>query len=277
MPFADFFADFTIVDYIASVVDILVVWYLIYKIFMVVRGTKAVQLINGIFIILILRGLSNIIGLRTLEWLMEQVIEWGFLAIIIIFQPELRRALEQLGRGRIFTRQRQKEEEKQEQIVNAIVKACEYMAKRRIGALISIAQETGMNDYIETGIPMNAKVTSELLINTFIPNTPLHDGAVIIQDDEIKAAACYLPLSESPFISKELGTRHRAAVGISEVTDSITVVVSEETGGISLTKNGELHREIKLEQLRSMLTEKLVKPLEPQTTSNLWSKWVKKR
>lgn len=277
MPFADFFADFTIVDYIASVVDILVVWYLIYKIFMVVRGTKAVQLINGIFIILILRGLSNIIGLRTLEWLMEQVIEWGFLAIIIIFQPELRRALEQLGRGRIFTRQRQKEEEKQEQIVNAIVKACEYMAKRRIGALISIAQETGMNDYIETGIPMNAKVTSELLINTFIPNTPLHDGAVIIQDDEIKAAACYLPLSESPFISKELGTRHRAAVGISEVTDSITVVVSEETGGISLTKNGELHREIKLEQLRSMLTEKLVKPLEPHTTSNLWSKWVKKR
>lgn len=277
MPFADFFADFTIVDYIASVVDILVVWYLIYKIFMVVRGTKAVQLINGIFIILILRGLSNIIGLRTLEWLMEQVIEWGFLAIIIIFQPELRRALEQLGRGRIFTRQRQKEEEKQEQIVNAIVKACEYMAKRRIGALISIAQETGMNDYIETGILMNAKVTSELLINTFIPNTPLHDGAVIIQDDEIKAAACYLPLSESPFISKELGTRHRAAVGISEVTDSITVVVSEETGGISLTKNGELHREIKLEQLRSMLTEKLVKPLEPQTTSNLWSKWVKKR
>jgi diadenylate cyclase len=277
MPFADFFANFTIVDYIASIVDILVVWYLIYKIFMVVRGTKAVQLINGIFIILILRGLSNIIGLRTLEWLMEQVIEWGFLAIIIIFQPELRRALEQLGRGRIFTRQRQKEEEKQEQIVNAIVKACEYMAKRRIGALISIAQETGMNDYIETGIPMNAKVTSELLINTFIPNTPLHDGAVIIQDDEIKAAACYLPLSESPFISKELGTRHRAAVGISEVTDSITVVVSEETGGISLTKNGELHREIKLEQLRSMLTEKLVKPLEPQTTSNLWSKWVKKR
>ena len=115
------------------------------------------------------------------------------------------------------------------------------MGKRRIGALISIAQETGLNDYIETGIPLNANVSSELLINTFIPNTPLHDGAVIIQDYEIKAAACYLPLSESPFIPKELGTRHRAAIGISEVTDSITVVISEETGGISLTKNGELH------------------------------------
>src|SRR5690606_16160722 len=202
MLFANFFEDFTILDYIASIVDILVVWYILYKIFMIVRGTKAVQLINGIFIILVLRGLSDLFGLRTLGWLMEQVIDWGFLAIIIIFQPELRRALEHLGRGKIFTRARQKEAEKQEQVVNAIVKACEYMGKRRIGALISIAQETGLNDYIETGIPLNANVSSELLINTFIPNTPLHDGAVIIQDYEIKAAACYLPLSESPFIPK---------------------------------------------------------------------------
>lgn len=276
MPFADFFSEFTVLDYIASIIDILVVWYLLYKIFMIVRGTKAVQLINGIFIILILRGISGLFGLHTLEWLMKQVIDWGFLAIIIIFQPELRRALEQLGRGRIFKRQKQKEEVKQEQVVDAIVKACDYLAKRRIGALISIAQETGMKDYIETGIPLNAKVTPELLINTFIPNTPLHDGAVIIENDEIKAAACYLPLSESPFISKELGTRHRAAVGISEVTDSITVVVSEETGGISITKNGELHREISIEQLREMLTEKLVKPIRSQPLNDKLSKWVKK-
>ncbi|MCU9595587.1 diadenylate cyclase CdaA [Caldibacillus thermolactis] len=275
MLFANFFEDFTILDYIASIVDILVVWYILYKIFMIVRGTKAVQLINGIFIILVLRGLSDLFGLRTLGWLMEQVIDWGFLAIIIIFQPELRRALEHLGRGKIFTRARQKEAEKQEQVVNAIVKACEYMGKRRIGALISIAQETGLNDYIETGIPLNANVSSELLINTFIPNTPLHDGAVIIQDYEIKAAACYLPLSESPFIPKELGTRHRAAIGISEVTDSITVVISEETGGISLTKNGELHRDITLDQLKDMLADRLMKS-EPPTTANLWSKWVKK-
>ncbi|MCU9614989.1 diadenylate cyclase CdaA [Caldibacillus lycopersici] len=274
MPFANFLADFTILDYISNIVDILVVWYFIYKIFLIVRGTKAVQLINGIFIILILRAISELFGLRTLAWLMEQVIEWGFLAIIIIFQPELRRALEQLGRGKIFTRARQKQAEKQEQLVNAIVKASEYMAKRRIGALISIAQETGMNDYIETGIPMDAKVSSELLINTFIPNTPLHDGAVIIQNDEIKAAACYLPLSESPFISKELGTRHRAALGISEVTDSLTVVISEETGGITITKNGELHRNLSLDVLREMLTNQLVNDMEPQTT--IWSKWVKK-
>lgn len=272
----DFLTDFTIGDYIFSILDILVVWYFIYKIFMIVRGTKAVQLINGIFIILIMRALSDLFGLRTLGWLMEQIIDWGFLAIIIIFQPELRRALEQLGRGKIFTRARQKEAEKQEHIVNAIVKASEYMAKRRIGALISIARETGMNDYIETGIPLNARVTSELLINTFIPNTPLHDGAVIIQSDEIKAAACYLPLSESPFISKELGTRHRAALGISEVTDSITIVISEETGNISITKNGELHHNLSLDVLREMLTKHLVSEEEPQLSTTFWNKWVKK-
>ncbi|WAA12448.1 diadenylate cyclase CdaA [Fervidibacillus halotolerans] len=276
MPFANFFADFTIWDYISSIVDILVVWYFIYKIFMIVRGTKAVQLINGIFIILILRGISDILGLKTLGWLMEQVIDWGFLAIIIIFQPELRRALEQLGRGKIFTRSKQKEAEILEEMIGAIVKASEYMAKRRIGALISIAKETGLNDYIETGITMNAKVTSELLINTFIPNTPLHDGALIIQNNEIKAAACYLPLSENPFISKELGTRHRAALGISEVTDSITVVISEETGAISVAKNGELHHDLTLEELERMLKAGLVKKEETPTTINFWSKWVKK-
>jgi len=276
MLFANLFADYTFLDLLASIVDILVVWYFIYKLFMIVRGTKAIQLINGIFIIFILRAVSDFFGLRTLEWLVKQVIDWGFLAIIIIFQPELRRALEQLGRGKIFTRARQKEAEIQEQVINAIVKASEYMAKRRIGALISIAQETGMNDYIETGIPLNAKVTPELLINTFIPNTPLHDGAVIIQHDEIKAAACYLPLSESPFISKELGTRHRAALGISEVTDSITVVISEETGSISITRNGELHREVSLEVLKEMLKVQLMKEEDPQISLTFWNKWVKK-
>jgi len=254
----------------------LVVWYFIYKIFMVVRGTKAVQLINGIFVILILKGVSEFLGLHTLLWLIDQVIDYGLLAIIIIFQPELRRALEQLGRGKIFTRVRQKAEEQQEKMVEAIVKASEYMAKRRIGALISIEQETGLTDYIETGIPLNSQVSSELLINIFIPNTPLHDGAVIISNNKIAAAACYLPLSESPFLSKELGTRHRAALGISEVTDSITIVVSEETGKISLAKNGELHRDLSLDALREMLRNKLNKDVEPQATPTIWSKWVKK-
>lgn len=276
MSLLDYFANLSLVDYIASIVDILVVWYFLYKIFMVVRGTKAVQLINGIFIILILRGIAELLGLRTLGWLMSQIIDWGFLAIIVIFQPEIRRALEQLGRGRIFTRAKQKEVEIQTELVNSIAQASEYMAKRRIGALITIARETGMDDYIETGIQMNAKVTSELLINTFIPNTPLHDGAVIIQNDEIKAAACYLPLSESPFISKDLGTRHRAAIGISEVTDSITVVISEETGEISLTNNGELHRDLTIAELKDMLASRLIKNENSQLMPNFWSKLVKK-
>jgi diadenylate cyclase len=253
-----FFEDFTIWKYLASIVDILLVSWVIYKLLNLIKGTKAVQLLKGIVVILLIRVVSEFFGLNTLSWLTQQAIDWGFLAIIIIFQPELRRALEQLGRGRFFSRTNGPDDEEQEKMVEAIVKATDYMAKRRIGALISIERETGMSDYIETGIPLDAKISSELLINIFIPNTPLHDGAVIIQKNNIAAAACYLPLSESPFISKELGTRHRAALGISEVTDSITVVVSEETGNISLTKNGELHRNLTLDAFKELISHDLI-------------------
>ncbi|EPR28695.1 putative membrane spanning protein [Geobacillus sp. WSUCF1] len=263
------FGELPIVSYLLKVVDILVVWYVIYKLIMMIRGTKAIQLLKGIFLIILVRFVSNYLGLTTLQWLMDQAIIWGFLAIIIIFQPELRRALEQLGRGRLFTRNTVNEEEERMRMVEAIVKATEYMAKRRIGALISIERETGMNDYVETGIMLNAHVSPELLINIFIPNTPLHDGAVIIQKNQIAAAACYLPLSESPFISKELGTRHRAALGISEVTDSVTVVVSEETGAVSLTKNGELYRDLTIDEFRELLTGELA----PATKAPASSRW----
>jgi diadenylate cyclase len=265
------FADFTPLKYLASIVDILLVWYVIYKLIMVIRGTKAVQLLKGIFVILLVRVVSEFLGLKTLSWMMEQAITWGFLAIIIIFQPELRRALEQLGRGKFFSRSSVPEEEEQEKTVTAILKATDYMAKRRIGALISIERETGMSDYIETGIQLNSRISSELLINIFIPNTPLHDGAVIVQKTTVAAAACYLPLSESPFISKELGTRHRAALGISEVTDSLTVVVSEETGGISLTKNGELHRDLSQEQFKEILSNELLVNRVKQASSARWN------
>ncbi|UOY91522.1 diadenylate cyclase CdaA [Ectobacillus sp. JY-23] len=261
-------------NYLSKAVDIALVWFVIYKLIMLIRGTKAVQLLKGIAVIFIVRILSFLFELHTLEWLMDQALTWGFLAIIIIFQPELRRALEQLGRGSLFRGSLQEETEK-ETIVKSITKATEYMAKRRIGALISIERETGMNDYIETGIYMDSKVSAELLINIFIPNTPLHDGAVIMQGDKIKAAACYLPLSESPFISKELGTRHRAALGISEVTDSLTIIVSEETGQISLTKNSELHRNLKIEQLNEILMKEL-DTNEKTSSSSLWN-WRKKR
>ncbi|UCZ53419.1 diadenylate cyclase CdaA [Bacillus shivajii] len=263
------FEDISLLRLLVIAIDISLVAFVIYKLIMVIRGTRAVQLIKGIIVILAVWFLSGYLGLNTLQWIMGNAVTYGLLAIIIIFQPELRRALEQLGRGRLFSSGQTAEEEEVKQSIDHIVKAANYMGKRRIGALISIERETGMNDYVETGIPMNAKLTSELLINVFIPNTPLHDGAVIIKQNQIEAAGCYLPLSENPFISKELGTRHRAALGVSEVTDAITLAVSEETGGISMTKNGELHRNIDEENLRTLLEKELIKK-ESNNSSSRW-------
>lgn len=238
-------------------IDITLIWYVLYKLIMLIRGTKAIQLLKGIFVVLGFYLVSYALNLQTVQVLIEQVIVWGPLAIIILFQPELRRALEQIGRGSFFTRNKNSEEEILNEVIDAIVKSCNYMAKRRIGALITIERDTNMGDFVETGIPIRGQLTSQLLTNIFIPNTPLHDGAVIIKKDEIVAAACYLPLSESPFISKELGTRHRAAIGVSEVTDALTITVSEETGQISFTKNGELHRDLDQDKLMDMLRNDL--------------------
>ncbi|GAE27365.1 hypothetical protein JCM9140_3500 [Halalkalibacter wakoensis JCM 9140] len=261
--------EFRLLNYVGQIIDILLVTYVVYKAIMIIRGTRAVQLVKGITVILAVWFLSRFLGLRTLEFLMNQTFTYGLLAIIIIFQPELRRALEQLGRGRFFSSRTVPQDDSAKKSIDAIVKASSYMGKRRIGALMSIERETGMTDYVETGIQMNAHLTSELLINTFIPNTPLHDGAVIIKGNTILAAACYLPLSENPFISKELGTRHRAALGVSEVTDCITIIVSEETGSISLTRNGELHRELDEENLRHLLERDLLVDTK-QTTASRW-------
>ncbi|HIX42544.1 membrane protein [Kurthia sp. 3B1D] len=247
-------ADNEVVRLFLNILDILLVWYVIYKGLTLIRGTKAVQLLKGIFVIFIIRVATVLLGLDTLGWITKQIIDFGFLAIIIIFQPEIRRALEQIGRGKLFSRSSNlKEEQEQDRLVQAMTKSVGYMAKRRIGALVSIEKDTGLTDYIETGIQMNSEISSELMINIFIPNTPLHDGAVIVKKNKIAAAACYLPLSENPFISKELGTRHRAAIGISEVTDAITIIVSEETGGISLTVNGDIHRDLSLEEFEVRL------------------------
>lgn len=261
---------YTPVNIIFSLIDVLLVWFVIYKLLTLIRGTKAVQLLKGLFVIIIARILTNIFGLDTLGWMIQEVIKYGFLAIIIIFTPEIRRALEQLGRGKIIQRSTSQLEDEQTRLVEAMKKAVTYMAKRRIGALISIESETGLNEYIETGIKLNSEISSELLINIFIPNTPLHDGAVIIQKDKIAAAACYLPLSESTFISKELGTRHRAALGLSEVTDAITIIVSEETGSISLAKSGNLYRNLTTDEFETQLKTMWFGPKQEQDTS----KWA---
>ncbi|BAQ09105.1 diadenylate cyclase CdaA [Sporosarcina sp. FSL W7-1349] len=275
MPKWQDFIDLSPVAPLITIVDVLLVWYVFYKLITIIRGTKAVQLLKGIIVLIIARLLTDVFGLDTLRWMMDQVLPYGFLAIIIIFQPELRRALEQLGRGRLFARTMTQELEERDRLIEAFVKSVSYMAKRRIGALISVEKETGLSEYIETGIPMNSDITSELLINIFIPNTPLHDGAVIVTKNRIAAAGCYLPLSESPFISKELGTRHRAALGISEVTDAVTIIVSEETGAVSITADGDINRNLDMEEFEVQLRRLWFGPESKQAETPIW-KWRKK-
>lgn len=261
---------------IKDIIDILIVSYVIYQLILLLRGTRAIQLLQGIFVVVLAWALSVWFKLNTLQWMMNQMFTFGLLAVIIIFQPELRRALEQLGRGKLFRGTSSSDEEQDVTArISHILKAVNHLSKRKIGALVVFERETGLNDYLESGIPLEAQITSELLINIFIPNTPLHDGAVIIRKHQIMAAGCYLPLSENPFISKELGTRHRAAIGMSEVSDAICVVVSEETGQVSLVINGQIVRDIKEESLVSKLFEEL----RPKTKAKMKEKtpfWKRK-
>ncbi|MFC7441651.1 diadenylate cyclase CdaA [Laceyella putida] len=249
-----------VTSYLNDVVDILIVSYIIYHLLTLLKGTRAVQLLKGISVLLLIWLISNLFHLATLQWLIENLFSVGVITVIIIFQPELRRALEQLGRGGIFGRTGQVEDKMAAMVVGEVSRAVSFFSKRKIGALIAIERQTGLSDYIETGTVLEAKLSSELLKNIFFPNTPLHDGAVIIRNDRIMAAGCYLPLSENPFISKDLGTRHRAGIGLSEISDAVMVMVSEETGQISLALSGQLERNISEEQLASRLYEELKSP-----------------
>ncbi|MDF7683813.1 diadenylate cyclase CdaA [Lactobacillus sp. ESL0679] len=248
------------------VLDVLIIWFLVYHLIILIRGTKAVQLAKGIVLIFIVRIIAGILQLHTTTWLIDQIVSWSVVGIIVIFQPEIRRGLEHLGRLPIFGGREESAHDESIKFIKELDKAIQYMSKRRIGALITIQQETGLEDYIETGIKLNADVTGELLINIFIPNTPLHDGAVIInQDHQIAVAAAYLPLSDSTMIPKRLGTRHRAAVGISEVTDAITIVVSEETGGVTITRNGRFLLDMSRDEYLKYLKAELVPKKEKDT------------
>lgn len=255
MDFSNFFQNLSTIKIITSLLDLLIVWYVLYLLITVFKGTKAIQLLKGIVVIVIGQQISKILNLTATSKLFDIVIQWGVLALIVIFQPEIRRALEQLGRGSFLKRYTNTYSRDEEKLIQSVSKAVQYMAKRRIGALIVFEKETGLQDYIETGIPMNSDISQELLTNVFIPNTPLHDGAMIIQGSKIAVAASYLPLSDSVKISKSLGTRHRAAVGISEVSDAFTVVVSEETGDISVTFDGKLRRDISKDVFEELLAK----------------------
>ncbi|CAM2846856.1 diadenylate cyclase CdaA [Dolosigranulum pigrum] len=241
---------------VSSLIDIVIVSFIIYQLIKIVRGTRINELLNGIFIVLSVKVISSVFNLHTTEYLIDFVIQWSALALIIIFQPELRRGLEHLGRGSVFAKK--KKADPAHEMIEALKKSITYMSKRRIGALISIEMETGLDEYVGTGIRMNSEISSELVTNIFIPNTPLHDGAVIIQNFKISSAASYLPLSESSAIPKEFGTRHRAAIGLSEVSDAITLIVSEETGNISLSHLGNLKNDLTIDELVEYLDQELI-------------------
>ena len=257
-----------------NIVDILIVWYIIYRLLLLARGTKAVQLLKGISLIIIIRIVAGLLNLHTLTYFVDQILSWSVIGIIVIFQPEIRRGLEHLGRSSIFRGNTTSEHDSTERMIDELDKAIQYMSKRRIGALITLQQSTGLEDYIETGIPLDADISGALLINIFIPNTPLHDGAVIIRNNKIAVAAAYLPLSDNRAIPKNLGTRHRAAVGISEVTDALTIVVSEETGGVTITRNSQFMVDLTREEYLKYLRAQLVpaKDKEPSWYQKLFNK-----
>ncbi|EPZ45942.1 diadenylate cyclase CdaA [Alicyclobacillus acidoterrestris] len=242
-----------------DVIDILFVAFVLYFLLLLIRGTRAVQLLKGAMIVVIVTLISQLLHLSASNWLLGKIIQIGFFAIPVVFQPELRRALEQLGRGGFWSLSlNQQGQEEDQQTVNEIVKATQVLSKTKIGALIVIERRTGLSEYIETGTSIEGHVSSELFINLFIPNTPLHDGAVIVRNNQIVAAGCFLPLTENRSLDKQLGTRHRAALGITEQSDGVAVVVSEETGRVSVGVDGVLHRSLDEQGLKTLLTNLLV-------------------
>lgn len=241
-----------------DVIEIIIIAVVLYNVMVWIKNTKAYVLLKGIIVVVAFALIAYILNLRTILWIAGKTISVGVIAIVIIFQPELRRALEQLGRKNIVFGwfnfgMSDKGERFSSETVNGIVDAAYDMGAVKTGALIVVEQDMVLEEYARTGIVMDAVVSSQLLINIFEHNTPLHDGAVIIRGNRIVAATCYLPLSDSSTLSKELGTRHRAGLGVSENTDSMTIIVSEETGMVSLAVGGQLIRNIDKESLRSKL------------------------
>ena len=254
-----------------DILDILIVAYIFYKIIFWIKETRAWTLFKGVLVILGFAVIAMILHLNTILWILSNTISVGIIAVIIVFQPELRKALEQLGKGKFLTYFTRADEvgasKASQRTVEELVKAADKMSAVKTGALILIEQEVPLGDLERTGIPIDAIISSQLLINIFEHNTPLHDGAVIVRSNRIMAATCFLPLTDSDEISMELGTRHRAAIGASEVSDAYVIVVSEETGAISVARGGVLYRNLTTEQLRGMLSQ-TKKPSKMKI--NLW-------
>lgn len=242
---------------INDVVDILIVAYLFYKILRFIKDTRAEQLFKGVIILLVATQVSGMLKLHTLYWILVKILEAGFILPFIIFQPELRAGLEHLGRNtnlyRFGTQAKSAYELNVDKVISEMLGAVYDMAGRKIGALLVLEGKTKLNEIVETGTEIDAKITKQILCNIFIPNTPLHDGAVIIRDGKIKSAACFLPLTQRKDLSKDLGTRHRAGIGVSEISDSLILIVSEETGHVSIARAGKIYRDVSKERLANIL------------------------
>jgi len=242
-----------------DILDILLVTVILYRLLLIIKGTKAAQMLIGLGVLLIAFVLSKYLGLYTIDWIIQSLWAQIVLAIIILFQPEIRKTLAQMGEARFLPSFTTAEELRS---LEEIIKASVALSNRKIGALIVIEKDTNLKDFIEMGTQLDAKVSRELLLSIFHPTAPIHDGAVIIRGNRVVAAGCFLPLTLSAEISKSLGTRHRAGIGLTEETDAVVIIVSEETGSITTAIGGDLKKNVDTASLRNFLTENFVKPLE---------------
>ena len=265
----------TIMD-LGDVLEILIIALLVYYVLVWMKATRAWTLLKGLIVIAAFLLLASIFRMTTILWIAQNVLGFAVTALVVILQPELRKALEELGKKDIigsmlpFDSNKKEEDTYSEKTINEITKACVEMGKVRTGALIVIERQVSLRDYERTGIDVDGLVTNQLLINIFEHNTPLHDGAVIIRGNRVTSATCYLPLSDNLALSKDLGTRHRAGVGISEVTDSLTVIVSEETGKISVAYEGELRSNLDADALRLCLQKTLLRTVDENKPKRKW-------
>lgn len=245
---------------IPDMIDIAIVTYIFYKVYTFIKDTRAEQVLKGMLFLLVATKVSEIFNLHTLYWMLENTLTVGLIAVLIIFQPELRSGLEYIGRTK-FTFLGKNNYNLSEDMLNRnieeIVECLYSLSRQKIGALIIMERDTKIGEVINTGTIIDAEISRQLLINIFIPNTPLHDGAVVIRDGKVTAAACFLPLTESKDLSKDLGTRHRAAIGVSEISDCLSLVVSEETGAVSIAKSGKLYRNMTKERVTNILRSNL--------------------
>lgn len=255
------FQDIPLTIGIWDIIDIIVVAYFLYKLYLILENTRAATLVKGLVVLFVLRIISSFVHLNVINWLLEHGMTMIMVALPVVFQPELRRALEQLGRGRLLRKRSDLNERDLDEMIEAIVDSCQVMSKNKIGALIVFEGFTGLEERIDTGVHMDALVTNPLIQQIFVKDTPLHDGAVIIRGNRIVAASCVLILTDNRNLDQSLGTRHRAAIGVSEQSDCLALVVSEETGTISIAKNGVLMRCLKNADIQKIISAHVKEPI----------------